>query len=69
MEGPEAEWKSEIKPLNGAEVYYPEKGVSCLETGPKKFISQCIKQGSKGVYECCYEHALECQYSVETVAQ
>ena len=45
-------------------MHYPEKGVSYLKTGvPKKFISQCIKQGSKGVYECDYEHAPECQYS------
>ena len=54
------------KPLNEAEVYYPEKGISYLKTGvPKKFVSQLIKQGSKGLYECCYEFAPKCQYSVE----
>ena len=47
-------------------MYCPEKGVSYLETGvPKKFISQCIKQGSKGVYECHFEHAPVCQYAAE----
>ena len=52
--------------MNEAKVYYPEKGVSYLETGvPKKFISQHIKQGNRRVYECCYEHAPECQYSAE----
>ena len=40
------------------------KRVSYLETGvAKKFISPHIKQGTKGVYECCYKHAPECQYS------
>ena len=60
-ERPEAELEFGIKPLNEAEVYYPEKRVSYLKMGvPKKFISQCIKQGSKGVYECHYQHAPEC---------
>ena len=45
---------------------YPEKGISYLETGvPKRFISPCIKQGSKGVYGCHYEHSPECQYLAE----
>ena len=30
-EGPEAEWEFEIKPLNEAEVHYPEKGSPILE--------------------------------------
>ena len=65
-EGPEVEWVLKVKPLNRVEVYYAEKGISYLKTGvPKKFISQGIKQGSKGVYECHYEFAPECQYSVE----
>ena len=65
-EGPEAGWEFEIKPLNETEVCYLEKGISYLETGvPMKFISQQIKQGSKGLYECCYELAPECQYSAE----
>ena len=47
-------------------MWYPEKGVFHPETGvPKKLISPHIKQGSKGVYECHYEHAPECQYSAE----
>ena len=38
-EGPEAEWKFEIKPLNEAEVCYPEKRVSFLDIGiPKKSL-------------------------------
>ena len=65
-EGPEAEWEFEVKPLDEAEVHYPEKGISYLETGvPKRYISQQTKQGSKGAYECCYEHAPECKYSAE----
>ena len=56
----------EVKPLDKYEVYYPEMGISYLETGiPKGFISQQIRQGSKGVYKCCYEYAPECKYSVE----
>ena len=65
-EGPEADWKFEVKPLNAAEVHYPKKGISYLESSvPKRYISQQIKQGSKGVYECLYEHAPRCRYSVE----
>ena len=45
---------------------YPEKRASYPETGvPKRFIGPHIKQGSKGVYECHYEHASECQYLAE----
>ena len=40
-EGPEVEWEFEIKPLNEAEVYYPEKGISYL-----KMCSQEIHQST-----------------------
>ena len=52
--------------MNEAEVHFPEKGISHLKTGvPKKYISQKIKQGNKGIYECHYKHAPGCRYPAE----
>ena len=30
------------------------------------YISQQIKQGNRGKYECCYKHAPECQYPADS---